>query len=186
MKFSTTPSTNSRLTTSGLLIRSTVSRRDARWNLYIGAAGTIWALHHLSPKPDSLPDFSIVVPPRLLEPNRSWILNVKGAGQDLLYPRALEKEVDQPHCGSRFSGAGCHDQQGAALAGLEGLRHAPDRLMLIGAFANELIDGRVFKLLLIFADKAETEQIVEGEKARNRTRMRETDLPIENGAGHLS
>ena len=55
---------------------------DARWNLYIGAAGTIWALHHLSPKPDSLPDFSIVVP-RLLEPNRSWILNVKGAGLDL-------------------------------------------------------------------------------------------------------
>ena len=55
---------------------------DARWNLYIGAAGTIWALHHLSPKPDSLPDFSIVVR-RLLEPNRSWILNVKGAGLDL-------------------------------------------------------------------------------------------------------
>ena len=27
---------------------------DARWNLYIGAAGTIWALHHLSPKPDFL------------------------------------------------------------------------------------------------------------------------------------
>ena len=55
---------------------------DARWNLYIGAAGTIWALHHLSPKPDSLPNFSIVVP-QLLEPNRSWILNVKGAGLDL-------------------------------------------------------------------------------------------------------
>ena len=55
---------------------------DARWNLYVGAAGTIWALHYLSPKPDSLPDFSIVVP-RLLEPNRSWILNVKGAGLDL-------------------------------------------------------------------------------------------------------
>ena len=31
---------------------------DARWNLYNGAAGTIWALHHLSPKPDNLPDFS--------------------------------------------------------------------------------------------------------------------------------
>jgi hypothetical protein len=55
---------------------------DARWNLYIGGSGTIWALHHLSPKPDNLPDFSIVVP-RLLEPNRSWILNVKGAGLDL-------------------------------------------------------------------------------------------------------
>ena len=55
---------------------------DARWNLYIGAAGTIWALRHLSRKPDSLPDFSSVVP-RLLEPNRSWILNVKGAGLDL-------------------------------------------------------------------------------------------------------
>ena len=61
---------------------------DARWNLYIGAAGTIWALHHLSPKPDSLPDFSIVVP-RLLEPNRSWILNVKGAGLDLRTPGCL-------------------------------------------------------------------------------------------------
>ncbi len=55
---------------------------DARWNLYIGAAGTIWALHHLSPKLESLPDFSSVVP-RLLEPNRNWILNVKGAGLDL-------------------------------------------------------------------------------------------------------
>ena len=55
---------------------------DARWNLYIGAAGTIWALCHLSGKPDRLPDFSSVVP-RLLEPNRNWILNVKGAGLDL-------------------------------------------------------------------------------------------------------
>src|SRR5271166_1424327 len=55
---------------------------DARWNLYIGAAGTIWALHHLSGKLESLPDFSSVVL-RLLEPNRNWILNVKGAGLDL-------------------------------------------------------------------------------------------------------
>ena len=55
---------------------------DARWNLYIGAAGTIWALRHLSRKPDSLPDFSSVLP-GLIEPNRSWILNVKGAGLDL-------------------------------------------------------------------------------------------------------
>jgi hypothetical protein len=55
---------------------------DARWNLYIGAAGTIWALHHLSQKPNSMPDFSSVLP-RLIEPNRSWILNVKGAGLDL-------------------------------------------------------------------------------------------------------
>jgi len=55
---------------------------DARYNLYIGAAGTIWALHHLRPKPESSPDFSSVVP-RLLEPNRAWILNVKGAGLDL-------------------------------------------------------------------------------------------------------
>jgi Lanthionine synthetase C-like protein len=55
---------------------------DARWNLYIGGAGTIWALRHLSGKPDSLPDVSSVVP-RLLEPNRNWILNVKGAGLDL-------------------------------------------------------------------------------------------------------
>ena len=31
---------------------------DARWNLYVGAAGTIWALHHLSRKLESLPDFS--------------------------------------------------------------------------------------------------------------------------------
>ena len=29
-----------------------------------------------------MPDFSSVVP-RLLEPNRNWILNVKGAGLDL-------------------------------------------------------------------------------------------------------
>jgi hypothetical protein len=55
---------------------------DDRWNLYIGAAGTIWALHHLRPDRESLPDFSSVVP-RLLEPNRNWILNVKGAGLDL-------------------------------------------------------------------------------------------------------
>jgi hypothetical protein len=55
---------------------------DVRWNLYIGAAGTIWPLHHLSRKLESLPDFSNVVP-RLLEPNRNWILNVKGAGLDL-------------------------------------------------------------------------------------------------------
>ena len=55
---------------------------DARWNLYNGAAGTIWALLHLSRKHDNLPDFSGVVP-RLLEPNRNWILNVKGAGLDL-------------------------------------------------------------------------------------------------------
>ena len=55
---------------------------DARRNLYIAAAGTIWALCHLSGKPDRLSDFSSVVP-RLLEPNRNWILNVKGAGLDL-------------------------------------------------------------------------------------------------------
>lgn len=55
---------------------------DARWNLYVGAAGTIWALRHLSRKSDGLPDFSSVVP-LLLEPNRNWILNVKGAGFDL-------------------------------------------------------------------------------------------------------
>jgi predicted acylesterase/phospholipase RssA len=60
----------------------------ARWNLYVGAAGTIWALHHLSPKPDSLPDFSIVVP-RLLEPNRSWILNVKGVKNNAVTPDVL-------------------------------------------------------------------------------------------------
>jgi hypothetical protein len=52
---------------------------EACWNLYIGAAGTIWALRHLSRKPDSLPDFSRVVP-RLLEPNRNC---VKGVGFDL-------------------------------------------------------------------------------------------------------
>jgi len=40
---------------------------DARRNLYIAAAGTIWALCHLSGKPDRLSDFSSVVP-RLLEP----------------------------------------------------------------------------------------------------------------------
>ena len=28
---------------------------DARWNLYIGAAGTIWALHHLSPNRKACP-----------------------------------------------------------------------------------------------------------------------------------
>ena len=55
---------------------------DARWNLYVGAAGTIWALRHLSRKSDGLPDFSSVVP-LLLEPNRNWIPNVKGAGFDL-------------------------------------------------------------------------------------------------------
>jgi hypothetical protein len=54
----------------------------ARWNLYNGAAGTIWALHHLSRKLDSLPDFSSAVP-QLLEPNGNWTLNVKGAGLDL-------------------------------------------------------------------------------------------------------
>ena len=54
----------------------------ARWNLYIGAAGTMWALRHLSQNPEGLPDFTGVVP-RLLEPNRSWILTVKGAGLDL-------------------------------------------------------------------------------------------------------
>ena len=54
----------------------------ASWNLYNGAAGTIWALRHLSRKLDSLPDFSSVVT-QLLEPNRNWILNVKGAGLDL-------------------------------------------------------------------------------------------------------
>ena len=36
----------------------------------------------MSGKPDRLSDFSSVVP-RLLEPNRNWILNVKGAGLDL-------------------------------------------------------------------------------------------------------
>jgi len=55
---------------------------EAFWNLYIGAAGTIWGLRHLSRKSDSLPDFSSVVP-RLLEPNRNWITNVKGADFDL-------------------------------------------------------------------------------------------------------
>jgi hypothetical protein len=56
--------------------------REACWNLYIGAAGTIWALRHLSRKPDNLPDFSTVAS-RLLEPNRNWVVNVKGAGFDL-------------------------------------------------------------------------------------------------------
>jgi hypothetical protein len=55
---------------------------NAQWNLYNGAAGTIWALRRLSRNPDTLPDFSGVVS-RLLEPNRNWILNVKGAGLDL-------------------------------------------------------------------------------------------------------
>jgi hypothetical protein len=55
---------------------------EACSNLYIGAAGTIWALRYLSRKPDSLPNFSTVVP-QLLEPNRNWILNVKGVGLDL-------------------------------------------------------------------------------------------------------
>jgi hypothetical protein len=55
---------------------------DACWNLYVGAAGTIWALHRLSRNPDCLPNFSNVVP-GLLDPNRNWILNVKGAGLDL-------------------------------------------------------------------------------------------------------
>jgi hypothetical protein len=82
MKFSAMPLTGFRPATSGLLIRSTASRRTPRWNLYIGAAGTIWALRHLSGKPDRLPDFSSVVP-RLLEPNHNWILNVKGEGLDL-------------------------------------------------------------------------------------------------------
>jgi hypothetical protein len=30
----------------------------ARWNLYIGAAGTMWALRHLSQNPEGLPDFA--------------------------------------------------------------------------------------------------------------------------------
>src|SRR6516225_2088574 len=49
---------------------------NACWNLYVGAAGTIWALHRLSRNPDCLPNFSNVVP-GLLDPNRNWILNVK-------------------------------------------------------------------------------------------------------------
>ena len=47
---------------------------EVRWNLYVGAAGVIWALNHLASSGVStdLPDISKSVQ-GLLEPNRSWI-----------------------------------------------------------------------------------------------------------------
>jgi lantibiotic modifying enzyme len=45
---------------------------DAHWNLYVGAAGTIWALAHLASKTGSITDLAAIVP-ALLEPNRVWL-----------------------------------------------------------------------------------------------------------------
>jgi lantibiotic modifying enzyme len=57
---------------------------DARWNLYVGAAGVIWAMIHLAGRAVSigLPDFSEVTP-ALVEPNRAWIRGEKATDDPL-------------------------------------------------------------------------------------------------------
>ena len=54
---------------------------NVRWDLYIGAAGTIWALNHLATSglPINLPQFTEVVP-SLLEPNRARIRAMEPKG----------------------------------------------------------------------------------------------------------
>jgi len=51
---------------------------DARWNLYVGAAGSIWALNHLAGKAATIeqPDFSTVLT-ALIAPNRAWLYGEK-------------------------------------------------------------------------------------------------------------
>jgi hypothetical protein len=57
---------------------------DARCNLYVGAAGAIWALKHLAGKAVSieLPEFSEVLP-ALIEPNRAWLAGDKAKNDPL-------------------------------------------------------------------------------------------------------
>ena len=88
-----------------------------------------------------------------------------GEKEHLLRPGALQEDIDKPHGGSGLAGAGRHDEQGAALAGLEGLGDAPDRFVLVGAFDDVLVDGRVFERLLVLADEVQSEQIVEREES---------------------
>ena len=51
---------------------------DARWNLYVGAAGSIWALNHLAGKAAAIeqPDFSTALT-ALIAPNRKWLYGEK-------------------------------------------------------------------------------------------------------------
>jgi len=91
----------------------------------------------------------------------------------------LQKDIDKPHGGTRLSSTSRHHEQGAALAGLEGLRYSSDRFVLIGTFANLPIDGRVLERLFMLADEMKTHQIIEREEAGNRARMRQADLPKE-------
>jgi hypothetical protein len=57
---------------------------DARWNLYVGAAGVIWALKHLAGKAVSieLPEFSEILP-TLIERNRTWLAGDKTKNDSL-------------------------------------------------------------------------------------------------------
>jgi hypothetical protein len=53
---------------------------DAHWNLYVGAAGTIWALSHLASEIGSigLPEDFATASSALLEPNRAWLESEHG------------------------------------------------------------------------------------------------------------
>jgi len=55
---------------------------DVRWNLYIGAAGAMWALHHLASLgcQIELPDFAADVA-SLFGPNRAWIRDIKAPNE---------------------------------------------------------------------------------------------------------
>ena len=74
--------------------------------------------------------------------------------QHLLCPGALEKNINKTHRGSGLSGAGRHDQEGAPLSGFKSLCHAPNRLVLVGAFTGVFIDRRIFERGLVLAYEA--------------------------------
>jgi hypothetical protein len=95
----------------------------------------------------------------------------------ILCPRALKENINKAHGGPSLSGAGRHDQQCAPLSGFKSFGHAPDCFVLVGAFANLLIDGRIFERGLVLVYELQAEQVVVCEKSCNCARMGEPNFP---------
>ena len=99
---------------------------------------------------------------------------------------ALQENVDEPHRGPGFPGAGRHDEQGAALAALKGFGYPADGLVLVGALDDLFVDRRIFERRLVLADKAQAPKII----GRRRIRRSSVDArgrpPRKNDAGRWS
>ena len=84
-----------------------------------------------------------------------------GQKQYLLCPRAVQQNINKAHRGPGLSGTGCHDKQRAPLSCFKSLGHAPDRFVLVGAFADLFVDRRIFERGLVLAYEMQPEQVVE-------------------------